>query len=115
VHRAAQPGVEAAHVAMLPEGRVRTKSSRDRVSARSALVRSVSDARTRNRWLSVRASSASTKLSNPSDLPPATLNRGRAARTWLGCSAITTSPASSSRSINSPSGRSIAPNGPGDA
>ena len=88
--------------------RVRTSPSRARVIARSALVWSLSGTSTRKRWLSVRASSASTKLSKLSDFPPATLNRGRIALTWLGCTATTASPASSSRSINKPSGRSSA-------
>ena len=39
---------------------------------------------------------------------PLLVNRGRAAATWLGCTAMTCSPASSSRSISSPSGRSSA-------
>ena len=64
--------------------RVSTRSSRARVSARSALVASVSGTSTRKRWLSVRASSASTNASKPSLLPPAARNRGRLAATWLG-------------------------------
>ena len=56
----------------------------------------------------VRASSHSTNASKPPDLPPETPNRGRAAVTWLGCKASTRSPASSSRSTSTPSGRSIA-------
>ena len=56
----------------------------------------------------MRASSASTNASKLSLLPPAALKRGRIAATWLGCTAITCSPASSSRSISSPSGRSMA-------
>jgi hypothetical protein len=58
----------------------------------------------------VRASSHSTNASKRSDLPPAARRRGRAAATWLGCSASSRSPASSSRSTSSPSGRSIATN-----
>jgi hypothetical protein len=56
----------------------------------------------------VRASSHSTNASNRSDLPPETRNRSRAAATLFGCNANTRSPASSSRSTSSPSGRSIA-------
>ena len=50
-----------------------------RVIARSALVGSLSGTSTRKRWLSVRANSASTKLSKLSLLPPATPKRGRIA------------------------------------
>src|SRR5450755_539541 len=57
---------------------------------------------------SVRASSHSTKQSNRSDFPPEARKRSRAALTWLGCSANTCTPASSSRSTSTPSGRSIA-------
>ena len=85
-----------------------TRSSRARVSARSALVWSESGSSTRKRWLSVRASSHSTNASNRSDFPPAARNRARVAATWLGCIGSTRSPASSSRSTSSPSGRSIA-------
>jgi gluconate:H+ symporter, GntP family len=43
----------------------------------------------------VRPNSHSTNVSKRSDLPPETRNRGRAAATWLGCSASNRSPASS--------------------
>ena len=85
-----------------------TRSSRARVSALSALVSSASGSNTRKRWLSVRASSHKTNASNRSDLPPETRKRARVAATWLGCNGSTRSPASSNRSTNSPSGRSIA-------
>jgi hypothetical protein len=54
------------------------------------------------RWLSVRASSASTKLSKLSDSARATVNRGRIALTWLGCTATTAGPAFASRSNQRP-------------
>ena len=43
-----------------------------------------------------------------SDFPPADAVPRPIALTWFGCTAITASPASSSRSINNPSGRSNA-------
>ena len=58
-----------------------TRSSRARVSARSASVSSESGSNSRKRWLSVRASSQSTNRSNRSDLPPEARNRSRAALT----------------------------------
>ena len=67
-----------------------------------------SGARTRKRRWSVRASSARQKASKESDFPPATLKRGRAAFSRLGCIGSTTSPVSSKRLTRTPSGRSIA-------
>jgi hypothetical protein len=58
------------------------------LSARSALVSSLSATGTRKRWRSVGASSQSTNASKRSDLPVLARKRGRAAATWLGWIAI---------------------------
>ena len=81
---------------------VPTRSSRALVSARSALVASEWGAGAPKRCASVRASSHSTQALKRSDFPWER-KRGVAALTWFGCKANTVSPASSSRSTNSPS------------